>query len=250
MQAGLAAVAVIMGLLVGQNETLAAERVSGDSVDPSAMSPPAKPAPVQAASAGVQTPRPKARDPRLPRARWERFGDGHLWTRVTMSAARTFGSTLLATLPDDIADWCPAYRDNGEAERAAFWTSLLSALARYESTYDPRAVGGGGRWFGLMQIYPPTAEFRGCRAQTGAALRHGPSNLACAVRIMAATVPRDNAIAVERESRWHGLAADWGPMRSESMRKDMQRYTSRQTHCRLLSEVRPRAKPGAAIISE
>lgn len=187
---------------------------------------------------------PMARENALPRARWEHRRDGPLWTRVAIRAVETHGAALLSTVPRDVAEWCPAYEENGAKERAAFWAGLLSTLSRYESTWNPAAVGGGGRWFGLMQIYPPTAEFRNCRAQTGEGLKSGAANLNCAVRIMAATVPRDKAIAV-KESRWQGVAADWGPIRNDWMRRDMQRWTRGQTYCRRLADVRPPARPGA-----
>ena len=186
--------------------------------------------------------RPAPRDNDLPRARWENKRDGDLWTRVVLSAVETHGEKLLDVVPQDIEEWCPAYAENDREERAAFWAALLSTLARYESTWDSRAVGGGGLWYGLLQIYPQTAEFRNCRVQSGEGLKHGPSNLNCAVRIMSVTVPRDRAIAVEA-SRWKGVAADWGPIRTDWMRKDMQRYTRSQTYCRSLAEVRPKGRP-------
>ena len=194
-------------------------------------------------AAGPETPRPEARKPALPRARWEHRSDGALWTRVSMASVLAHGAPLVSMVPEDITDWCPAYPDQDAEARAAFWTALLSTLSRYESTWNPGAVGGGGLWHGLMQILPSTAELRDCHAVTGAALRHGPSNLACAVRIMAVTVPRDGAISLKGTSRWQGVAADWGPIRQERMRRDMQRYTKRQSYCRPLSEVRPRARP-------
>ena len=186
--------------------------------------------------------RPAVRDMHVPRARWEHRRNGMLWTRVAMSAVQTHGRVLTQTVPKDIAEWCPAYPDQGTPERAAFWAALLSTVSRYESTWKPTAVGGGGRWFGLMQIYPPTAEFRNCRVQTGDGLKGAAANLNCAVRIMAITVPRDNAIST-KETRWRGVAADWGPVRNDWMRRDMQRYTKRQPYCRLLSEVRPKQRP-------
>lgn len=187
-------------------------------------------------------PRPAARDNRLPRARWEHRGNGPLWTRVALAAVETHGRALLDVVPRDIDAWCPAYAENGSEQRAAFWAGLLSTLSRYESTWNPRAVGGNGRWYGLLQIYPPTAEFRKCRVQTGEGLKRGAANLNCAVRIMAITVPRDQAISL-KENRWKGVAADWGPIRTDWMRRDMQRYTRKQTYCRPLSEVRPPKRP-------
>ncbi len=186
--------------------------------------------------------RPAPRDNAVPRARWEQRQDGDLWTRVVISAVETHGAALLQTVPRDIDDWCPAYRTNAREDRAAFWAGFISTLARYESTWNPRAVGGNGRWFGLMQIYPPTAEFRDCRVQTGEGLKRGSDNLNCAIRIMNITVPRDDAISV-KDSRWRGVAADWGPIRNDWMRRDMQRYTKRQVYCRRLEDVRPVARP-------
>ncbi len=185
---------------------------------------------------------PAPRDPGVPRARWEHRTGGVLWTRVALSAIETHGQPLLDVVPRDIGEWCPAYAENSREDRAAFWAGMMSALTRYESTYNPRAVGGGNRWFGLLQIYPPTAEFRKCRVQTGEGLKRASANLNCAVRIMAITVPRDDAISL-KENRWKGVAADWGPIRTEWMRRDMQRYTKRQTYCRPLAEVRPKARP-------
>lgn len=197
---------------------------------------------VDSSSFGYRASRPRARDNDLPRARWEHRRNGELWTRVALAAINTHGRALLDVVPEDISEWCPAYTQNDPRNRAAFWAALLSTLSRYESTWNPGAVGGGGKWYGLLQIYPQTAEFRNCRVQTGEALKHGPSNLNCAVRIMAATVPRDQAISV-RDERWKGVAADWGPIRNDWMRQDMQRYTKRQTYCRPLSEVRPKRRP-------
>jgi len=187
--------------------------------------------------------RPASRDPDLPRARWEYLQHGELWTRVALSAIHGHGQALLRTVPRDIGDWCPAYPGDDAEARAAFWAALLSTLARYESTWNPRAVGGGGLWYGLLQILPQTADFRDCRATTGEGLQRAAANLNCAVRIMAITVPRDGAIALE-EGRWKGVAADWGPIRTPWMRRDMQRYTRRQPYCRPLASVRPRARPG------
>ncbi|MDJ1017274.1 MAG: transglycosylase SLT domain-containing protein [Paracoccaceae bacterium] len=207
------------------------------------MSPPARPVPVVEEDPITLdlSGRPASRQSALPRARWEFRQDGALWTRVALSAVETHGRKLIETVPDDIGDWCPSYETNPPEDRAAFWAGLLSTLARYESTWNPKAVGGNGRWFGLLQIYPQTADFRGCRARTGEGLKGAAANLNCAVRIMAITVPRDNAISV-KDGRWRGVAADWGPIRTPWMQRDMKRYTARQVYCRKLSDVRPKPR--------
>lgn len=187
-------------------------------------------------------PRPPARDGDLPRTRWEHRQGHALWTRSALSAIGGHGVALVQVVPRDIDDWCPAYEQADETRRAQFWVGFLSALARHESTYRADAVGGGGRWYGLLQILPATARGYGCRARTGEDLKHGPSNLSCALRIMAVTVPRDRAIAL-RDTRWRGVAADWGPMRSQAKRDDMARWLRGQTYCKPLSSTRPKLRP-------
>lgn len=134
---------------------------------------------------------------------------------------------LLDTVPEDIESWCPAYAEAGPDQRAAFWAGLVSALSWYESTHRPDAVGGGGRWFGLVQIAPATARYRGCAVGSGEALMNGAANLRCAVRIMAQNVERDGVVS--RGMR--GVAAEWGPFHSSQRREGMRAWVSEQAYC-------------------
>lgn len=159
--------------------------------------------------------------------RWDHLPKGALWTQATLAALGDHGTALARLVPDDIDNWCPAYRAAGPAERNAFWAGLLSALAKHESTWNPQAVGGGGRWFGLVQIAPATARGYGCRATSAAELQKGAANLSCAVRIIAQTVPRDGVVA----EGGGGVAADWGPFHSAAKRADMAAWTRAQSYC-------------------
>ncbi len=173
-------------------------------------------------------------DAALPAARWDHLPEGKLWTREILSNLidRGQGVALIEVVPKDIEQWCPSYTEtvdfDGDIKRAAFWIGLMSAMAKHESTYNPQAVGGGGRWFGLLQISPDTAKAYGCAATTGEALKNGSENLRCAVRIMAKTVPRDGVVA----AGGRGVAADWGPFHSAAKRDDMMRWVSSQDYCR------------------
>lgn len=182
---------------------------------------------------------PPARTAQIPRTRWDHRSESALWTRSALSALKQHGAALVETVPRDIGDWCPAYPTASAEKRRAFWVGFLSALAKYESTHRPHAVGGGGRWFGLLQILPGTARGYGCRARTGRALLDGPSNLSCAIRIMTRTVRRDGVVS--RGMR--GVAADWGPLVSRSKRHEMMAWTTSQKYCTPLSSVRPRVRP-------
>ena len=183
---------------------------------------------------------PPARDGNIPRTRWETISGTALWTRSALGALKGHGQVLATTVPDDIADWCPAYPQATLKARRAFWVGFLSTLVKHESTYRPQAVGGGGKWFGLTQIAPATARGYGCAAGSGSALKNPVANLSCAVRIMARTVPRDGVVS--RGMR--GVAADWGPLHSRKKRTDMMAWTKRQTYCKPLNSVRPSARPG------
>jgi len=161
------------------------------------------------------------------------FHDPDAWDEVLDAAHRTcralkaHGAPLLSQVPGDIATWCPGYVQASEDERAAFWAGMLSALAKHESTWNPAAVGGGGKWFGLVQIAPATARSYGCAAGSGSALKDGVANLSCAVRIAARTVRRDGVVA----AGMRGLAADWGPFHSARKRNEMAARTRSQSYC-------------------
>jgi len=159
--------------------------------------------------------------------RWDHLEAGDDWTVATAAALDDHGQGLLGTVPADIDNWCPAYRSADVEGRKAFWVGLLSTLAKHESTWGPRAVGGGGRWFGLVQISPATARDYGCVAGSGEALKDGAANLSCAVRIMNVTVPRDGVVS----AGMRGVAADWGPFHSAAKRADMMRWMRAQPYC-------------------
>ncbi|MEI4233828.1 transglycosylase SLT domain-containing protein [Roseovarius sp. D22-M7] len=193
----------------------------------------------QAARNGVEPVQSVPRDGGLPPVRWAHRERAALWTRSALDALRGHGAALVTDVPRDIAAWCPGYTQAGQRGRRAFWVGFLSALAKHESTYRAQAVGGGGRYFGLLQIAPATARGYECRATSGEALRYGPDNLSCAIRIMAHTVTRDGVVS----AGMRGVAADWGPLHSKSKRRDMQDWLREQRYCRQLPATRPRARP-------
>lgn len=159
--------------------------------------------------------------------RWEHRPESEDWTRAAFEALDTYGKALPQTLPNDISRYCPGYPNASLEDRQAFWAGLISSLAKHESTWRPEAVGGGGRWFGLVQIAPATARGYGCNAKSGSALKNGSANVSCAIRIMAHTVPRDGVIS----AGGRGVAADWGPFHSSRKREDIAAWTRQQPFC-------------------
>ena len=168
-------------------------------------------------------------DEAQPAMRWDHRPEASQWTASTMQQVLSgAGQPLTSVVPSDIGAWCPSYAQNDKKQRAMFWVGLLSAMAKHESTWNPAAVGGGGQWFGLVQISPSTARGYRCGATSGDALKDGAANLSCAIRIMAQTVPRDGVVA----AGGRGVAADWGPFHSTVKQADMMAWTTSQGYCR------------------
>jgi hypothetical protein len=165
-----------------------------------------------------------------PAMRWDHRNEAPQWTARTLVAVAEEDAQLAAIVPADIDLWCPAYRTASIVERRAFWAGLLSALAKHESTWNPRASGGGGRWIGLTQIAPSTARQYGCTARSAAALKDGAENLACAVEIMSENVAADRMVAGPKGTR--GLGRDWAPFRKAGKRAEMAAWLRVQSYCR------------------
>lgn len=164
----------------------------------------------------------------LPPMRWDHRPEAGMWTRSAMKAVAARDAQLASRVPADIATWCPGYETASIQNRRAFWVGLMSTLAKHESTWNPNAAGGGGRYIGLLQISPETARGAGCAAQSAGALKNGPANLRCAVKIFADDVGRDGVIAGKGRK---GIGRDWGPFNKAEMRTDMAAWTRAQPYC-------------------
>lgn len=163
-----------------------------------------------------------------PVAAWDHKAEAPEWTGAVLAALDGPGAALVADVPADAEDFCPAFPQAALPERKAFWVGFLSALAEHESTWQPEVSGGGGRWHGLLQISPATAEGYGCAARTADGLKSGTANLRCAVRIMGTTVARDGVIA----EGGGGVAADWGPLTRGGKTAEIASFTRSQEYCR------------------
>lgn len=170
----------------------------------------------------------RTKDDATPTMGWDGRPEAAVWTATTIAAVARNDGALAGKVPGDIAAWCPGYANADLAERRAFWAGLLSALAKYESGWNPRAAGGGGRYIGLLQISPRTAAGYGCEATSSAALKDGAANLACGVRIMARQVGQDGQVAGNGR---RGLGRDWGPFKVASKRASMAGWTAGQSYC-------------------
>jgi hypothetical protein len=166
-----------------------------------------------------------------PPMQWDHHPEAEQWTESTLVALSTKDPILSQRVPADIETWCPGYAEAPVEARRAFWAGLMSAVARYESTWNETASGGGGRWIGLMQISPRTANYFGCEATSVGALKDGEANLECAVEIMSTQVAKDNLVAGAGN---RGIGRDWAPLRSSEKRSAMAAWTREQPYCQAL----------------
>ena len=164
----------------------------------------------------------------LPAMRWDARPEAATWTAQTLAVVAAHDAELAQKIPADIATFCPHYPKASLNDRRAFWVGLLSATAKHESGFNPRASGGGGRYIGLMQISPSTASQNQCAARSSAALKDGTANLACAVQIVAPHVAADGLVAGKGN---RGIGRDWGPFQSKAARADIAGWTAKQSYC-------------------
>ncbi len=160
-------------------------------------------------------------------ARWNQRPEAGAWNDAMMQALMTDGAAMVQAVPGDVESFCPGYQAATPHERAAFYVAFFSGLARFESTWNPRASGGGGAYRGLMQISPATARFHDCDLPAEG-LYDGAANLACAVRIATVSVARDGVLSAGRG----GFAADWPPMRDAAHRREVAEFTRALPQCR------------------
>lgn len=164
----------------------------------------------------------------LPATRWDHRPEAAQWTASTLAVVARHDDVLAKAVPGDIAAWCPAYPQAGLAKRRAFWVGMLSAVAKLESSANPVASGGGGRYLGVMQISVSTAQHHGCDA-SARGLKDGAVNLACSVEIMSHAVARDHLVAGNGRQ---GLGRDWMPFRQPGSRAAMAGWVGAQSYCR------------------
>lgn len=159
---------------------------------------------------------------------WDHRPEASEWTSRALAAVAAQDAALAGSVPADIDTWCPGYADASVDERRAFWSGLMSAVARYESSWNPKASGAGGRYIGVMQISPASARFHGCSAATAGALKDGAANLECAAGMIAKGVAADGMVA---GSGKQGAGRDWMPFRNAEKRAAMAAWTRAQPYC-------------------
>jgi uncharacterized protein (TIGR02594 family) len=165
-------------------------------------------APVSAATDGIGALAPGS----AALARW----DGKpQWSGFVMDALEQHGAQLLACVPSDIGDFCPAFPGD-KARRERFWLYLLSCIAELESSFNPKAQfreSSGEISAGLLQLSTGDAGRYSCDFSTLEDVLDPLKNLSCGVRILQRWVVQDNVISGISGRDHKGGSRYWSTLR-------------------------------------
>ena len=175
-----------------------------------------------------------------PPAAWDVRPEGRQWTTIAHNAVDTLAPELVTIVPTDIDAFCPGYRNASPANRRAFYVSLLSELARFESNFDPSVrftesiVDASGRRVvsrGLLQLSQESANGYGCAIADPEQLHDPATNLQCSVRILSRWVTRDQVISGFSSGAWRGASRYWKPFRDRDKLVDLQAALNAKPYC-------------------
>ena len=172
----------------------------------------------------------------------EQTDNAEEWAGYVYVALEYVGQDLIkGPVPTDIADFCPNYRALNDVGRNMFWISLVAAMTKYLSDFDPdkTQVSSGPLGTimkrGLMQIDHERALSHSCATPDKDDLYDPERNLNCAVKIINDLVARDGAIRKipdNSSTPWGGAAEAWTILRQGSELEEIQRITSEAFVCK------------------
>jgi len=148
------------------------------------------------------------------------------WSDELRKAIRAHISSLENA--SDIQDFAPDYSRLSTQDRVDVWATLIVAMSRFESKYDPTAIypeSFGVDSIGLLQLsYENETYYRLERLDRSARSLEDPLvNIRCGVKILAVLVKRDGVIASGTGSSSRGGARYWSTLRTDGKLSDIQR---------------------------
>lgn len=184
---------------------------------------------------------------------WESGASLHRsWTQHAMNVVDKYGASLVAGAKD-VTDFCPAYFSLDRDQKIGFWVYLVSAIAKYESAFDPtcrfKEPGMGNDPVthqsvyseGLLQLsYQDSLGYKFCDEFDWAAdsklgtkdpnrtILDPFKNLSCGIRILNSIVARKGLIAFDGGHYWSTLQ----PKRTNSKVPSIRALTNGIRYCK------------------
>ena len=157
-------------------------------------------------------------------AAWSATNRDGTWTQAAENAVSA--TSLSGQVPNDIQQFCPRYSSLLADSRVMFWAGLLSAMAKFESNFNPETAftenlkdrnGQNVVSRGLLQISVESANQRryGCKIVAAKNLHDPATNLACGARILSTWVEIDGVVAYANGVTAGG-ARYWSVLRTSS----------------------------------
>jgi len=158
---------------------------------------------------------PATIEPRPFSAVWDgETDDAAVWSQWLSEDLETHGAALIDLIPADAAKFCRTWPTLTRRGREQVWITLISAIAKYESDFDPHGSFDeppplSERSIGLMQLSLSDAKEFHCDFTTEAQIEDARRNLDCAVRILAELIPPDGVVGGDSGEDERGAAGYW-----------------------------------------
>jgi hypothetical protein len=140
--------------------------------------------------------------------------EASVWTQWLSEELEAHAPDLIRSTPRDATDFCAAWPWLGRHDREQVWITLISAIAKYESDFNPSASFKEPPpleedSIGLMQLSLSDAKDFHCGFKTEHEIEDPRRNLDCAVRILDHPLPRGGLIGGRLETDRAGAAFYW-----------------------------------------
>lgn len=174
---------------------------------------------------------------------WEQKStDYREWSDHVRRELHTLAPALLNHLPKDSGVYCPNYKNLTLIQREDFWIYLLSAMARYESNFNPDLkykesfYDNNGKNVisrGLLQISIESSRGYNCGFANENEIHDPFKNLSCGLRILNKWMVNDGYIGSRVIRSWRGGARYWSVLRSNgSSQKAIVKLTKALNYCK------------------
>lgn len=156
--------------------------------------------------------------------KWD-WREGHLtYHQIAMEEVGRYGRALLYTTPRDYKRYCPRYPELTPQQRQLFWASLISSIARHESSHKTESAyqedilnSAGNKVMsrGLLQMSFESARYYNPALKRPEELHDPRTNIRTGVLAVKKWVTTDGVIGVqESNGKWKGAARYWSTLRT------------------------------------
>lgn len=164
------------------------------------------------------------------------------WSVMLANSIEAHGQDMLKNQPKDWKDYCAGdFAKLSNHNKKQFYITLVSGLAKYESSYNPNATyteafndakGNKVVSVGLLQLSIESGNAYGCGLKTYKDLFDPSTNLMCGVKIMNRWIGQRDLVISSHVSPWKGAARYWSPFRKDAKRDFIKKQTKALPFCK------------------